>query len=196
VKKGVYTLKEKRLFKPDMDKTIIRIGKILEGSFDHHFYNIWNTTWLNDWSELQATFSMIILEVDRESMERVFYNLKDKHPNQPIFLKPDEAVISTYVSELSQSLIIKPMILRAPVLKIKKVIVPTLEKILVDLYCDDKLFFAFQGSQLIKIYQSCFERYIINLSTMFNYARRRKREEAIKVFLLVNLQDKIKDLID
>jgi hypothetical protein len=196
IKKGVYTLEQKHSFNPEIDKTIQKIGKILESSFDYHFYNIWNTTWLNEWSELQATFSMIILEVDRDSTERVFYNLKDRHSIQQIFLKPDEGVMNTYVSELSQSLIIKPMISRAPTFKIKNVILPTLEKILVDLYCDEKLFFAFQGNQLVKIYQSCFEKYIINLSRMFNYARRRKREEGIKVFLLENLEDKIKEVIE
>ena len=76
-----------------------------------------------------------------------------------------------------------------------KVAVPTLEKILVDLYCDEKLFFAFQGSQLDKIFEGAFEKYSINLSRLINYAKRRNREEGVKQFLLKNLGEKVKDLI-
>ncbi|MEO7924008.1 MAG: DUF6577 family protein [Chitinophagaceae bacterium] len=196
VKKGAYTLEEKQKFKPELDKMIIKIGKLLESSFDHHAYNIWNTAWLNEMTELQITSFMIILEVDKDSMETVFFTLKDKGSFNNVYLKPDETVINTYISENSEPIIVKSMISRAPVTKIKKVIIPTIEKILVDLYCDEKLFFAFQGNQLIKIYASCLDKYIINYSRLLNYARRRKREEGIIEFLTTHLHDKIKEIIE
>ena len=196
VKKGVYTLVEKQKFNPELDKMIIKIGKLLESSFDHQVYNIWSTAWLNEMTELQITSFMIILEVDKDSMQSVFFTLKDKGNFNNVYQKPDETVINTYISENSEPIIVKSMISRAPVTRIKKVVIPTIEKILVDLYCDEKLFFAFQGNQLIKIYANCLDKYIINYSRLLNYARRRKREEGIIEFLTTHLHDKIKGVIE
>jgi hypothetical protein len=131
-------------------------------------------------------------------MQGMFYSLKDAKVASNIFLKPDEKVIETYISELTEAIVIEPMITRAPTMKIKNIVCPTLEKVLVDLYCDDKLFFAYQGHQLVKIYEACFDKYFINFSKLFNYAKRRKREEAIKGFLAQNpnLYNKIKEVFE
>jgi hypothetical protein len=67
---------------------------------------------------------------------------------------------------------------------IKKIVLPTLEKILVDLFCDPKLYFAFQGQQLVKIFEGALAKYVINYSRLLNYAKRRHREDALKEFLL------------
>ena len=67
---------------------------------------------------------------------------------------------------------------------VKRIIFPTLEKILVDLYCDPKLYFAFQGEQLVKIFEEALAKYVINYSRLLNYAKRRHREDALKEFLL------------
>jgi hypothetical protein len=195
VKLGIYKLRKSQAFRPELDKEIIRIGKILTGSFDHNFYNIWDTKWLNEFTELQAVGTMTILEVDKDSVERVYYNIKD-HGYRNVFFKPDETVLEKYISELRESVIVRPMISRAPITTLKKVILPTLEKILVDLFCDDKLFFAYQGNHLIRIYEATIEKYGINFSKMFNYAKRRSREESLKKFLLDNLYNMIKDLIE
>ncbi len=193
IKKGVYQLVYKQKFKPEPDKKIIAIGKILATPLCD-YYNIWSTSWLNEFIELQATSSMTILEVDKDSVERIFYSLKDKG-YENVYLKPDEKVLDRYVSELTEAIVIKPMISRAPTQMVSKVAVPTLEKILVDLYCDEKIFFAFQGNQLNKIFEGAFEKYGINLSRLFNYAKRRSREESVKQFLMKNLSEKVKDLI-
>jgi len=195
VRVGVYKLHTSQPFRPELDKEIATIGKLLASSVDHHFYNIWTTKWLNEFSELQAVHTMIILEVDKSSAERVFYTLKDHHYRN-VYYKPDETVIEKYISEIEDVIIVKSMISRAPTITIKKVVVPTLEKILVDLYCDETLFYAYQGHQLVKIYEASIEKYAINFSKMFNYARRRTREDRLRAFLLENLYNKIKDLIE
>ena len=194
VKKGVYSLVNKKNFKPELDATILNIAGVLQNAFAHHFYNIWNTAWLNEFTELQTTSSLIIVETDRDSMERIFFLLKDKQMN--VYFKPDANVIEKYISEDKEAIIIKPMITRAPVNTIRKVMIPSLEKMLVDLFCDEKIFYAYQGKQLVRIFESAFGKYIINLSRMLNYAKRRKREEGLKDFLIKNLPDNLKTLIE
>lgn len=73
--------------------------------------------------------------------------------------------------------------------------IPTLEKILVDLYCDDKVYFAFQGHQLSNIYRVAAARYALNFSRLFAYAKRRSREDEIRSLLLKVLDKDLKEII-
>src|ERR1700730_19158780 len=47
LKRGIYTLLDKQLFVPELDETIVSISKLIERLYDSHFYNIWDTWWLN-----------------------------------------------------------------------------------------------------------------------------------------------------
>lgn len=198
VKKGFYTLEQKQPFNPLPDGLIQQLAHFLQHSFTDYSYNIWTTAWLNEFIELQATSFIYIVEVNKEYMQNVFFTLKDKGGFPSLFLKPNEGIIETYISEVREAIVIEPMITRAPVVKVQNIYLPTLEKILVDLYCDNKLFFAYQGYQLVKIYEACLDKYLINYSRLFNYAKRRTREEALKAFLVENdtLREKIKEFIE
>lgn len=195
VKKGIYRLiGQKQFFEPDLDEKILRIGKILETPFNHSFFSIWNTSWLNEFTELQTVKTMIVLDVDKSSAEAIFYHLRDEGLKN-VFFKPDETVLDKYISELTDSIIVKPIVSRAPVKKINNISVATLEKILVDLFCDEKLYVAFQGSQLKKIYYAAIEKYSIDFSKLLNYARRRNREEELKRFLIAFFNEQLGNII-
>lgn len=186
---SIYTKGDKVEFQRSTDKMMTNLldhlkrTSSLEGDYD-----IWTTEWLNEFMELQATSAMYILEVDKYSMERVFFSLRDTFPN--VFSKPDRAVIETYITGVSDAIIIWPLISRAPINKDRLVPFPTLEKILVDLFCDTDLFYAYQGSQLVQIFQSALSNYPINFSRLFGYANRRNKQQEIKAFLLKHTDTK------
>lgn len=187
--KGVYAPGDKVEFHPEPDKMMTSlVGHLKETASLEEPYDIWTTEWLNEFLELQATSAMYILEVDKLSMERVFFSLRDKYSF--VFSNPDRTVIETYISGLPQAIIIWPLISRAPLDTNRLVTFPTLEKILVDLFCDTDLFFAYQGSQLIHIFEAAFSKYPINFSRLFNYAKRRNREEDLQAFLLKHTNTK------
>jgi hypothetical protein len=194
VRKGVYSL-HKETFLQEPDQRMVAIGRLLESSFPQPAYCIWNTNWLNRFTELQATSSLIIVEIEKDLVESAFNLLRDRH-FQSVFLKPDGKEMERYVSELREAIIIKPIISRAPTEVSGDITIPALEKILVDLYCDEKILFAFQGSQLIKIYKSVFDHYAVNISRMLNYAKRRKREEGIRAILTMQVNEKVKRLME
>jgi len=183
VGKGVYSLEQKRPFKPEADEVMREISSILDNVGNHQGYNIWSTAWLNGFIELQATSFLYILEVDKASVEQVFFSLKDSRVFSNLFINPDGKIIEHYISELPQSIIVAPMISRAPVMELNDMVFPTLEKILVDLFCDPELYFAYQGQQLVKIFEASLSKYEINYSRLFNYAKRRHREDTLKAFL-------------
>jgi hypothetical protein len=61
---------------------------------------------------------------------------------------------------------------------------------LVDVFCDADLFFAYQGHQLVQIFQSACSRYHVNFSRLLNYAKRRNRKQEIADFLLAHTDAK------
>ena len=198
VRTGYYTLEQKKTFKPQTDNVIIQLASELTHSNNDTKYCIWTTAWLNDFIELQATSFLYILEVEKESANSIFYSLRDAGFTSNLFLKPDKNVMEHYVSEFSKSIIVETLFSRSPVMKVEDIVYPTIEKILVDLFCDKQLFFAYQGRQLVKIYDACLSKYYIDFSKLLNYAGRRKREGEIKRFFSNNteLNEKIKGVIE
>lgn len=179
VKRGVYSLTELPAFTPPLSEELLLLNSILHEFSDSNSCNIWDTKWVNDFVELQTTSSMVVVEVEKEIMDSVFYAFKDRNISE-VYIKPDSTVIQKYVSEANRPVVIKPIVSRSPLQTIQDVKVPTLEKILVDIFCDDKLYYAFQGNQLQRIYEKVVTSHPINFSTLFTYAKRRNREPQIK----------------
>jgi hypothetical protein len=92
--------------------------------------------------------------------------------------------------------IVKQLLTRAPLSKNKKIKLPSLEKMLVDAYSDKKMFYFIQGRELQNIFKFSFSKYSINLSSLLNYASRRGNEKEITDFILKNVPNANKILIN
>lgn len=181
--KGIYTISSRPLFIPGISKNIQKISHRIKSNFTGVTYNLWETRWLMEFTRHQATVLIIILEADKDIIESIFYLLKDKGFKN-VFLKPDRNLMEKYISEEYESILVKPMISRSPIQEINKIPVATLEKILVDLFCDTAIFYPYGGSELVNIYSHAFESYAINFSKLFTYAKRRRRKAQIKKFIM------------
>ena len=73
---------------------------------------------------------------------------------------------------------------------------PLLEKILVDLFAEEKLFYFYQGAELMHIYENAIKNYTLNYTKLFSYARRREREQNIKQFMTNHMYHLVKDIIE
>ncbi len=82
-------------------------------------------------------------------------------------------------------LIVRPLIIEAPLTLVDNTPVPTLEKILVDSAGDKELSFA-QGAELFTIFENAFNLNDINVSRMLRYASRRNRKE--QIIKIINTQ--------
>jgi hypothetical protein len=90
-------------------------------------------------------------------------------------------VIENYLLRIKSAIIVKTLISEAPIQTVQNITVPTIEKILVDLFCDKNLFYAYQGKELHTIFQEAFSKYTINQNKLMRYSNRRgKKEEFIK----------------
>jgi hypothetical protein len=194
VRKGTYTISGKSRFSPVPGRKIRKIDTYLKKNFVELKYNLWTTGWLNEFTTHQQIKEITILEIEKDSMDSVFANLRD-NGFKNIFLKPDKTLMERYISEGNEAVVIKPVISRSPVQLVNKIPVPTLEKILVDVFCDEIIFYFYKGTEIINIYNYALKNYTLNLTMLFNYAGRRKRTEALKTFMHQHLQPSLKGMI-
>lgn len=103
-----------------------------------------------------------------------------------VFLNPSRDILGKYVSHSKSPIIVIPLVTEAPIHKVDKVTTCSLEKMLVDIYCDPELFSTFKGAELKRIYQTAFDRYHINTAKMLRYADRRTKKAEVE--LLINQQ--------
>ena len=171
-------VRKKPAFTPEINKFISQIHTSLHTNNGPEKYCVWDTVWLNEFLELQALNTMIILEVQKEFTDHTFHKLRDEGLKN-VFLKPDTSVIERYIAENEHSIVIKPLISRSPTKIIKSVPTASMEKILVDIFCEPELFIAYQGGQIMKIVVAADEKYMLNYDKMRSYAKRRHREDEI-----------------
>lgn len=182
VKKGIYSLSIKPKYLPRPDKGITKITVDIIKYHNTERYLIWNSSWLNEFTIHQAVNSITIFEREKEYVEDIFYLLKDKK-YQNIYINPTKQIIEAYISENQSSIVILPMISRSPIQVVEGINFPTLEKILIDVFTERDLFYAYQGEELKNIFRSAFNLYCVNYSKLFNYSKRRNKFNEIVAFL-------------
>jgi len=199
IKTGVYTISYKPKYKPNISESIYKIAKLILKSFDDVKFCVWNINWLNEFSRHQFSSNVNMVEAEKDMLESFFYHIKDNNYKNT-YLKPDNSIIELYISEHSQSVIVNQLVSRAPLQKLTvkkvKVPVPTLEKILVDLFSEESAFYFLKGAEMEYIFENAISRYTINFSKLFSYARRRGKEGDLKLFLSQNLNHLIRDIIE
>ena len=95
--------------------------------------------------------------------------------------------------------VILPLKSRSPVRVIQTekgntIALPTLEKLLVDIYKENKVFHFVQGAEMETIFQNAFNRYSINHTTFFGYAKRRGKETELRTLLSKLISDLVKNI--
>lgn len=195
--RGLYVISYKPQYKPVLSNNALKIARKISERFEEINYAIWEIPWLNEFSQHQTFNQMIVVEVEKEFEESLYYFLNDSL-QMNFFLNPDDKQIKFYISEVNSSVVVKRLVTRAPTIKIKekKTTIPTatLEKIMIDLFADENLFHFYQGSELIYIFERILNHYNINLTKLFSYAKRRKKEQEIKQFISNHIPNFLEDL--
>lgn len=119
----------------------------------------------------------IYVETNRDAVDSVFARIKDSQ--KFVYKQPDYAFMYDYVNLQDSCVIVKPFVTESPINEVNGVVVPTLEKLLVDIQKDDD-FDYMRGTEASYIYQTAFDQYVINTQKLFRYARRRGAYENIR----------------
>lgn len=181
VSKGVFRMNKDKVFSPVPDKHLKSLAKKLKRLFPYSNLCLWDTSIINAYSQHLTDNCMYIIETDKDVTEPMFHHLQESMKN--IYLKPSKEMMENYLFQGGKPCVVKSMISEAPLQEVEGVTTVTMEKMLVDLFCDKTLFAMYQGHELRTIFQNCFERYPINRTKMLRYASRRGKKEEISTFI-------------
>ncbi|MCF6358913.1 MAG: hypothetical protein L3J54_14020, partial [Draconibacterium sp.] len=186
IRRGYYTISYKPNYITEISEELLKFAKVISEQFEDVKYCLWDTDWINEFSQHQSGKKLIIIEIEKDFVESLYYELKDSF-RFDFYLNPDEKAIDFYISESQSPVVIKKLITRSPITKRteKKIrfYTPLLEKILVDLFTENKLFYFYQGADLMHVFENALQKYTLNYTKIFSYAKRRKKEQDIKQFM-------------
>lgn len=179
--RGIYRIGESRNFSFDLSVKSVKIGRWVGKEFPYIDYCLWELRVVNNFTQHLINYNIIFLDVEREVIDSVYRFLKERD-SKVCRIKDIRNDMADYAGYIC----IRPLVTEAPAVKEKAVKVASLEKILVDLYCD-KEFLPFRGNEIYHIYKNAFDSYTINESSMLRYASRKEKRAEIK-----NIIDSIK----
>lgn len=185
--KGVYELGSISLFSPQVSTSLKRIYNKIKREFPYITFCVWDSVWLNDLMRHQPFKHYLVIEVEKDASEPVFGILSETFKN--VFLNPNEAIFARYIHNLDEVIIVKNLVSEAPLMELQKIVIPTLEKLLVDMLIDMNLFSA-QQNETEFIVRTVIEKFAINELKMKRYALRRNREKEIEKLISISLAKK------
>lgn len=181
VSRGLFTLSFKPIFKPEPDKSEKKIFKAIEKHFPTLKFCIWSTNIISEFMLHVPVKYITILQAEKEALEPIYDFLKTQKLGD-IFIQPKEKEIERYIYESDKAIVLLSLVSKSPLQNVNKVSTITLEKLIIDLYSDKKIFAAYQGSELAHIVNNAYSRYAIDFTKLFHYAKRRRKDIELRQF--------------
>lgn len=187
--RGEFCLGEGLIYVPEITPRMKTVYKKLKKAFPFLEICIWNTSIINEFMRHQPGRFYLIIEVEKEATKSVFFFLKEM--KYPVFVEPTNDILEKYLPTDKEAIIIKPLVSEAPSQNIDGLCTISLEKLLVDIFCDKVVFSAQQGAEMKTIFKEAFGKYSLNQNRILRYASRRRKKESFKNYLnsLTNLQE-------
>ncbi|SCY96188.1 DUF6577 family protein [Flavobacterium caeni] len=170
--RGIYSISKKADFHPEIAPPLKKVYNKIHQALPYVSCCIWDSRWLNSFMRHQTFKQYIVIEVEKVAMSQVF-NIINEFSDHG-YMDPNTLIFDLYITNSDEAIIIRPLVSEAPLATEKKVAIPTLEKLLIDMLADKDLFAAQQG-ELDFIFKTAFEKFQINTSKMNRYALRRNR---------------------
>lgn len=168
----------KRPFIPIPNEDIKRYFQLLKDEFPYTNMCVWDPRIIVPFMQHIPNIQLLIAEVERVAMEPAFNLLQTQVPHLRVIFNPSSDDYAHYVSGYP-SIVVKPLISQAPLFDWGGILMPSLEKIMVDITGDVEFTFA-QGAELNTIYGNIMSTYEVNHKTLFRYADRRGRRGEVE----------------
>ena len=177
IARGTYqTAEGKRIFAPVPSEEATMLFNQFHEQFPEIGKCVYEGPWFFQFMHHVASNQITYIEVEKDIAETVFHQLQDQ--GETVYLRPDKDLIYNYIDLKTPAIFVKNLTSESPLQRISDVQIPTLEKLLVDMYCDSD-FYYLQGSEYYHIMHYARSRYAINLSRLQRYARRRNADNKI-----------------
>jgi len=178
---------KKKQFSPNWSQELTSLNKTVQAAFPYIQYLCWETRALHEFMLHQPGQNIFIVEAEKDVCESVFYHLSQQNPGK-VFLNPDRLMMERYVLHQTDAILVSRLITQSPRKIICGLPFPKLEKVLVDIFVDEKKYYSFQGEELVLIFENAFSSYLISEITLFRYAGRRKASKKLRQFISTQTQ--------
>lgn len=195
VGRGIFFFGSKKQFRVTLSDTAKSVCAELTGKLKYLEITITDTSYLHNYMQILPFSSVIIIEVDKVAVRSVLSILRAVQFNA--WAKEDLAIMEKYSSVTQQPEIIRSELSANPsLLKENNINYTNIEKLLVDVVCDEKVFSQYQGDELYNIFSQFTDIYAINYSKMLRYATARNRQEkVVEILSYTNEFIKVRDLL-
>jgi hypothetical protein len=154
---------------------------------------LYSSSAFNDFISLQIIRKYYFIEVPREAFDSVADGLTSFKKEVPFIFSKDFAPQKILWSN-KNIIVISPLIVGAPIARSirffengriasPRVATPTIEKLLVDAYCDDKILDLGSTGQIVDLFHTALADYMVNFRTLFSYCKKRNAYPVIKDFI-------------
>ena len=181
VGRGKFKFGKSKIYIPEVSSKMKSIYKKLKKEFPYSKTCIWNSSSLNEFMIHQPGRFYLIIEVEKEATLSVFYFLREFY--QPVFFEPTNDILNKYLPVDKEAIIIKPLVSESPVQNTNGIDTVSIEKLLVDIFCDGVVFSAQQGAEMQTIFNEALSKYSVNQNRMLRYASRRRKKESFQEYL-------------
>ena len=181
VGRGKFRLGKSTAYLPELPIKLKSLYNKINKDFPYSLVCVWHTSIFNEFMQHQIGKFYYLIEVEKEAAEAVFYSLKER--SLSVFLNPNQVILDKYTPENKDIYIIKTLVSEAPIQKIDGIATISIEKMLVDIFCDETLFAAQQGAEMRTIFREALSKYTVNQNKMLRYADRRKRKSDFNDYL-------------
>lgn len=183
VGRGKYTLAKAKPFHPLVSDLMRKLFSESVSQFPFTKICISNTAWLNDLMIHQVFKTLVVIEVEKDAAFSIFEALTVQQPE--VFYQPDEKVMEYYMQTAHNPIIVKTLPSQSPLTMNDGIIIPTLEKLLVDLLAENNLYGS-QQTEAQHIFQQARSKYALHLNKLFRYAKRRSKEAIVSELIHQN----------
>jgi len=174
--RGKYKCGNGNTFTPQISEKALKINNLMKNNFPYLKYITWHISEINSVSQHLINKDTYYVEVERDAVDTVFEQLREKF-KYVLRGKTNEDV---YFGE--SIIVVRSLVTGSPVQLVKNVPTTTIEKLLVDLFCDKEFEFL-QGYELTHIFNNAFSKYTINVDKLLRYASRKAKRDQLSEFI-------------
>ena len=159
---------------------MIALYKRIKERFPFSTICMWNTDSIINLMHDVPGNDIWVINAEKDILP-AFMDVLENMTNRLAFYDTDKSNVERFSSS-KDILVVSQLVSQAPLREDNGITYPRIEKILVDILCENSLHFL-SGSQAYDIYTTAFEKYDINKKALLRYAGRRSRAEEVKTIL-------------
>jgi hypothetical protein len=181
VGRGKFLIGNRKNYIPEIQAKLKTLNNKIIKQFPFLDYCLWSSSFYNEFMHHQPGKFYLIVEVEKDATESIFFFMKEN--KYSVFLDPTKELLNRYVPDEKETWIVKSLVTEAPTQNINGIQTTTIEKLLVDLFCDTLILNAQQGAERDIIFDDAILKYTVNENRMLRYANRRRKKVELSNYL-------------